>query len=168
MAAARSKARLATEGRAALASRGRDISVVQVDDFYFPSALRNANFARDAVGGAFDWRRLRDQILAPLKRGRPGQYQRYDWPSDALAEWHDVPIGIVIVEGVYSTRVELEQFYDLTVWVECPRPIRLARGIERDGESARRRWEDEWMPAEDRYVKDQSPHTRAELVYTGS
>ncbi len=162
------KSRLATEVRAALVSRGRDISVVQMDNFYFPSALRNANFARDAVGGAFDWQRLRDQILAPLRAGQPARYQRYDWPSDALAEWHDVPHGIVIVEGVYSTRVELKEFYHLTVWVECPRPIRLARGIERDGEAARRKWEDEWMPAEDRYVLEQSPHTQADVVYAGS
>jgi uridine kinase len=159
------KSRLATEVRAALASRGRDISVVQMDDFYFPSASRNGILALDAIGSAFDWRRLRDQVLVPLRGGQPARYQRYDWPSDEHAEWHDVPHGIVIVEGVYSTRVELEQFYDLTVWVECTRPIRLARGIERDGETWRRKWEEEWMPAEDRYVKEQSPHTRADLVY---
>lgn len=137
------KSRLATEVRVALASRGRDISVVPMDDFYLPSALRNGTLALGAVGSAFDLQRLRDEVLAPLRAGQPARYQRYDWPSDALAECRDVPNGIVIVEGVYSTRVELEQFYDLTVWVECPRPIRLARGIERDGEAARRKWEEE-------------------------
>jgi uridine kinase len=136
-----------------------------MDDFYLLSTLRNGTPASDTVGSAFDWRRLRDEVLAPLTAGQPARYQRYDWPSDALAEWHDIPKGIVIVEGVYATRVELEQFYDLTVWVECPRPIRLARGIKRDGEAARRKWEEEWMPAEDRYVREQSPHTRADMVY---
>ena len=159
------KSRLAAEVRAALTSRGRDIVVVHMDDFYFPSALRNGTLALGTVGSAFDWQRLRDEVLAPLRAGQPTRYRRYDWPSDALAEWHDVPRGIVIVEGVYSTHVELEQFYDLTVWVECPRPIRLARGIKRDGEAARRQWEEEWMPAEDRYVQEQSPHTRADMVY---
>jgi uridine kinase len=108
---------------------------------------------------------LREEVLALLRAGHRARYQRYDWPSDALAEWHDVPHGIVIIEGVYSTRVELRQFYHLTVWVECPRPVRLARGIERDGETARRRWEEEWMPAEDRYVKEESPHTKADILY---
>ena len=112
------------------------------------------------------WRRLRDEVLGPLRAGQVARYQRYDWSSDALAEWHDVPQGIVIVEGVYSTRLELEQFYDLTVWVECPRSICLARGVERDGEAARRKWEEEWMPAEDHYISEQSPHTRANIVYT--
>jgi uridine kinase len=162
------KSRLATEVRLALASRGRDISVVHMDDFYLPSGLRNGTLACDAIGGAFDWQRLRDEVFTPLTTGQPGRYQRYDWPSDTLAEWHDVPNGIVVVEGVYSTRVDLEQFYDFTVWVECPRPIRLARGIERDGEAARRKWEEEWMPAEDQYVNEQAPHTRADMVYAES
>jgi uridine kinase len=160
------KSRLATKVRVTLASRDRDISIVHMDDFYLPSALRNGTLGLNAVGSAFDWQRLRDQVLVPLTAGQPARYQRYDWPTDALAEWQNVPNGIVIVEGVYSTRLELEPYYDLTVWVECPRPVRLARGIERDGEAARRKWEDEWMPAEDRYVKEQSPHTRADMVYT--
>jgi uridine kinase len=162
------KSRLATEVRTALTNRGRDAAIVHMDDFYLPSALRNGTPAPDSIGSAFDWQRLRDEVLAPLTAGQPARYQRYDWPSDALAEWHDVSQGIVIVEGVYSTRLELEQFYDLTVWVECPRPVRLARGIGRDGESSRHRWEDEWMPAEDRYVNEQSPHTRADLLYAES
>lgn len=160
------KSWLATEVRVALASRGREISDVHMDDFYLPSALRSGTAAFDVVGSAFDWPRLRDEVLAPLRAGRVARYQRYDWPRDALAEWHDVPRGIVIVEGVYSTRVELAQFYDLTVWVECPRAVRLARGIQRDGEASRHKWENEWMPAEDRYVKEHSPHTRADLFYT--
>ena len=86
-----------------------------------------------------------------------------------LAEWHDVAPqgGVVIVEGVYATRRELASFYDLTIWVECPRELWLARGLARDGESARDRWEKEWMPAEHRYVEEQSPHTRADLLWAG-
>ena len=159
------KSHLATEVHTALTSRGRYVSIVHMDDFYLSSEFGNVARAPVGIGSAFGWRRLRDEVLAPLTAGKTARYQRYDWPSDALAEWHDVPRGTVIVEGVYATRLELEQFYDLTVWVECPRPIRLARGIERDGETARRKWEEEWMPAEDRYVSEQSPHTRADLVY---
>jgi uridine kinase len=73
-----------------------------------------------------------------------------------------------MVEGIYSTRVELKEFYDFTVWVECPRAIRLARGLERDGESAPNCWLTKWMPEEDRYVSEQLPQTRADLVYDGS
>uniref|UniRef100_UPI00406CEA9B uridine kinase family protein n=1 Tax=Paenibacillus sp. FSL H8-0168 TaxID=2921378 RepID=UPI00406CEA9B len=66
------------------------------------------------------------------------RYQRYDWETDKLSEWHTVPAGgIVIIEGVYSIRKELEDKYDFKVWVDCPRKIRLSRGLERDGDCTR-------------------------------
>jgi uridine kinase len=154
------KSELAGSVRAAVESKGRSISVVHMDDFYFPSAARSESF-----GDWFDWQRLRDQVLVPLRDGKLSKYQRYDWLNDALADWCIVVPGISIVEGVYATRLELAPFYDLRVWVECPRDVRLARGLTRDGESARRKWEEEWMPAEDRYVREQSPQTRADILY---
>jgi uridine kinase len=54
------------------------------------------------------------------------------------------------------------------VWVDAPRDVRLARGIARDGEEARSRWEDVWMPQEDRYVAQDDPIPSAHLVVDGS
>jgi uridine kinase len=123
----------------------------------------------EGIGESFDWKRLRDQVLAPLKQEAPARYQRYDWDRDALAEWHDVPAGgIVIVEGIYTTRKELWRQYDFRVWVDSPRSIRLSRGIARDGESVRHVWETEWMPAEDRYSAMQRPDLQADMVIDGS
>jgi len=68
-----------------------------------------------------DWRRLKEQVLAPLSRDEPAAYQRYDWASDELAEWHSVPVGgITIIEDNYCTRQELFDYYDFTVWIEAP------------------------------------------------
>ena len=39
--------------------------------------------------------------------------------------------------------------YDVRVWVEAPYDVRLARGVERDGEDARGTWVERWMPMED-------------------
>ena len=75
-------------------------TVVEFDDFYRPSGERQARRDRE-VGGDFDWRRVREQILVPLADDRPARYQRYDWGDDRLAEWHEVqPGGVVIVEGI--------------------------------------------------------------------
>lgn len=76
--------------------------------------------------------------------------------------------GIVIVEGVYSIRKELRSYYDFTIWVNCPRETRLARGLERDGEEAREMWEQNWMVAEDLYVEIQKPHEWADFVIRGT
>jgi len=53
------------------------------------------------------------------------------------------------------------------VWVEAPAELRLARGVARDGEDARRTWVDVWMPSEDRYVERDDPVGCADLVISG-
>jgi uridine kinase len=78
------------------------------------------------------------------------------------------PKGVVIVEGVYTSRLELAPFYDVLIWIECPREVRLARGVARDGEGARSRWEQDWMPPEDRYLQEQNPRERADVVVDGT
>ena len=154
----------------ALAAFDPDIKVIEMDDFFLPSSERPyGDWSSKPLGGSFDWRRVERQILAPLSRDETGRYQRYDWDADDLAEWHDVPVGgIVIIEGIYSTRRELSPFYTFKVWVEAPRGVRLRRGLERDGKEAREQWENDWMPAEDRYADEHRPFEHADLIVDGS
>jgi uridine kinase len=148
---------------------GQASAIVHFDDFFLPSAERPRGTANARpIGGDFDWRRLRDEVLLPLRDGHAARYSRHDWTLDALAETHEVvPHGVVIVEGVYCTRRELADLYDVRAWVECPRDVRLARGIERDGEIARDLWEVDWMPAEEGYVREHQPMAAADYVVSG-
>ncbi|HEX7065410.1 MAG TPA: uridine kinase [Bacillales bacterium] len=147
---------------------GGEVTIVEMDDFFLPSVEREKNRKQNEIGDV-DWRRVKEQVLMPLSKDQDGNYQRYDWDSDQLAEWHAVPTGgIVVVEGVYSTRNELAGFYDYKIWVESPRELRLQRGIERDGEEAREWWEKEWMPEEERYARAQNPKASADLVIDGT
>lgn len=126
------------------------------------------DFARPSVPG-WDMPRMISQVLDPLRDGRAGRYQRWDWATDEGAEWHDVPTGgVVIVEGVSSTREELSDRWDLTVWVSTPRAVRLERGLARDGAAMRRRWLEVWMPEEDAYVVAQRPAERVDLLVMGA
>lgn len=141
-----------------------------MDDFYLPSNQRlKGTVIENPVGVDFDWLRLKDQVLEPLANDKRSIYQIYNWPSDILGEWNIVtPGGIVIIEGVYSTRKELRDFYDYKIYVYCSREVRLERGIERDGELARNMWENNWMVAEDKYIKEHKPAEQAELVINSS
>ena len=151
-----------------LKTLGWIVAVVKHDDFYLPSSQRE-NQKAGAIGRDFDWKRLRDQVLIPIREGRSAHYQRYDWEADVLAEWHTISASdVVLVEGVYTMRCELADLYDLKIWVECPRAIRLARGITRDGEKARAIWEQDWMPKEDYYVNTHLPRERADLSVSGA
>ena len=90
---------------------------------------------------------------------------RYDWGSDALAERRGIPAGgLVLVEGVYALMRPLTDYYHFKVWMDCPRELRLERGLARDGQEALGQWKDQWMPAEDRYTSTQRAMDLADLV----
>ncbi|GAA1434759.1 AAA family ATPase [Microlunatus lacustris] len=126
--------------------------VVHVDDFARPSVQ---GWERD---------RFAEQVLAPLAASRSARYQRWDWDSDTGAEWHDIPPGVpVVVEGVSSTDVRLGVPWDVQVWVEASREVRLARALERDGESMMDQWLTDWMPSEERYAAAQRPRERSDF-----
>jgi uridine kinase len=148
-----------------------DVTVVEFDDFYLPLAERQSRAARGdmEIGGDFEWRRLRQQVLEPLSRDEAAAYQRYDWPSDELAEWHSISVGgILLVEGNYSTRIQLFAYYDYTLWIDAPREVRLERGVRRGGQDTRQRWLTEWMPEEERYLAAEDPANRVSLVLDGT
>jgi uridine kinase len=113
------------------------------------------------------WPRLLEQVLLPLSQRKPARYQRYDWTERRLAEWHEVTAPLVIVEGVTATRAEFRPFLAYKIWVDCPRELRLQRGLERDGAEAEPLWH-EWMAAEDRYCQEQRPMDHADLILSGS
>jgi uridine kinase len=164
------KTRFAGRLAAALEAALHPVRIVPMDDFFHPSALRlAAAFSPRLAGDEYDWRRVINQLLAPLRYDREAAYQRYDWRADSLAEWHRIlPGGAVILEGVYSMHSELSGYYDFRVGLDCPREIRLSRGLERDGDAWRTRWTNEWMPAEDEYIRSSRPRDRADLRVDGS
>jgi uridine kinase len=134
-----------------------DVTAICLDDFARPTTT------------GWDQERFMHQVLRPVLAGQQGSYQRWDWGTDSPAEWHEVPLGgVIIVEGVSSTRKELGHPWDLTIWVSAPPETRLARGVARDGEQMRSRWTDEWMPEEDAYVAAQRPEERADLAVDGT
>jgi uridine kinase len=145
-------------------------AIVHMDDFFLPSTQRPAGDGADKPPGSdFDWQRLRHQVLIPLAHHQPTSYQRYDWLTDKLSEWHTLAgCQVVIVEGIYTLLHELRVLIDLTIWIDCPRAIRLARGIARDGEAARTRWERDWMPAEDRYIVTHRPQLTVDFLVTNA
>ena len=151
---------------AALAECLDEARVVHVDDFYLPSKEHGTRAGQ--VGALFDLPRLADQVVIPAAAGS-ARYQRYDWDTDTLADWIEIPDRVpVIVEGVYSLHQPLRAAYTYTVFCHADHGTRLARGVARDGEEARATWADEWMPAEDAYLHHEDPAGFAQLVIDSS
>ena len=117
-----------------------------------------------------EWRqRLMQQVIAPLMRDRRARYSHYEWRTGDILGWREIePGGVVIVEGVSTLHSDLGDPWDVAIWVDCPRELRLVRGIDRDGEISRATWVEHWMPEEDQYVSAQQPQARADCIYDGS
>ena len=144
-------------------------SIVEVDDFYSPmTAEERARLGpREGYERYFDWARLLDEAIEPLRGRRRARFRRYDWEMNSLGEWREVaPGGVVIVEGVYSTRAELRPLFGVTVYVDTPREQRAARMTARGYDNLD--WLDHWMAAEDWYVRHHRPAEGADLVIDGS
>jgi uridine kinase len=142
-------------GKTTLASRIRDAQVVGTDEFW--------------DGAEFDLSRLRAEVVGPLLRGESARYNAFSWELQAPAAEPRVvsPRGVIVIEGVCALHTMFREAYDLRVWVEAPRELRLARGIARGGEGARRIWEEKWMPSEDRYVERDDPLSAADMIADG-
>ena len=117
-----------------------------------------------------EWRqRLMMQVVNPLLNERPARYARFEWRNGEIAGWNDIdPGGVVIVVGISTLHSDLGDPWDVAIWVDCPRELRLARGIDRDGEAMRSTWIDKWMPEEDEYIAVEMPHARAHFIYNGA
>lgn len=141
---------------AAVAAAIPRAEVVHVDDFSGPTLPE------------WDWRRFDEQLVTPLLAGRAARYQRWNWDRDAGGQWRVVPVGsVLVVEGVSSTRAEVRLSWDLTIWVDAPRDVRLARALERDGPAMLPRWLEAWMPSEAAYATRERPRERVDLVVDG-
>jgi uridine kinase len=110
------------------------------------------------------WPRLLEQVIEPLVGGRAARYQRYDWPTEQLAEWVDIaPAPIVIIEGVSAGRREWREHLAFIIWIDTPSDVRLQRGLARDGDD----WTDDWddsMAAEDAHYAHDPTREVADIV----
>ena len=110
---------------------------------------------------------LVDSVLEPLHDGRPAAYHRWDWERGEWAERHDVPArDVLIVEGVGSGALACAPFLTMLIWVEAPRDVRMARGIERDGETYRPHWE-RWAAQEAAMFAADRTRERADVRIDG-
>ena len=135
------------------ATRGVHVGVLHLDDLYE---------GWSGLEGSL-WPRLSAQVLEPLRRGRPGRFQRYDWVTGVFDDWVDVPVPTVLVlEGCGSARRSADPFASLRVWVEAPADLRLDRGLTRDGQAAREHWLT-WMRDEEAHFARERTRERADV-----
>jgi uridine kinase len=150
----------------AISKQVTGVTVVPIDDFYRPmsEAIEKSLTPQQVVEWAFDWQRLREQVLMLVHKGLAARYQRYDWSTRRLGDWRTVDLSaVLIIEGVYSSRPGLERFYDLKVFVDVPIETSMRRLRDRGA----RQLIDLWTAADTLYLETATPLEAADLTVRG-
>ena len=127
---------------AALAEQFPDSIVLHTDDFYLPPADRVPGWEQTPCAN-MDLARLRDEVLAPARAGKPVLYRAYSCREGAYLPVQQLAAQpLVILEGSYSHHPLLQQLRPLPV----PREAHPADDQQRQAPQAaarlRRRYAD--------------------------
>lgn len=163
---------------AAVAAQRSDTAVIEGDQFYSGgSAARwDQRSVAERAATVIDWKRQR-VVLQELRQCGSASWPSFDWEAP---DWDSdtVPLtaehftctvgGVVILEGAYSCRPELEDLLDARVLLAPPRAVRREQLLRREGEDYRSDWERRWSAAEDHYFDQIMPEARFDLVLDAS
>lgn len=110
---------------------------------------------------------LREHVLEPLAHGGEARWQRWDWATDAPAEWHPVdPSRAVLIEGCGALSRSNRALASFAVWVELDTGERKRRAFARDGDAYRPFWA-RWAAQERAFIAREHPVSLADVVIDG-
>jgi len=126
-------------------------TVLHMDDFFLRPHQRTE--ARLAIPGEnVDHERFLDEVLTPLQSGAPFTFRPYDCRRQDFGDPVSViPGAVTVVEGSYSCHPDLQDAYDLRIFVDTDRETQLSRIRKRGGEDAVRAFREKWIPLEEAY-----------------
>ncbi|GAA5029922.1 AAA family ATPase [Microbacterium fluvii] len=106
-----------------------------------------------------------DAVLIPHARGMLGVWQRWDWPTEQLAEAHAIdPALPLIIEGSGLLTARTARLGDVRVWLESPERSRRHRALDRDGDTYRPHWQ-RWAAQEVAHLERDRPRELATHVF---
>jgi uridine kinase len=173
------KTTLANDIGVELSTRGCPVLRASLDDFKRPWS---ESHLYDRVSGdgyyrnAYDYDLIRSELLEPLEPC--GDRQVLTHARDPLtgirlpdAVQAAVESTILVVDGVFALRPELQRYWHLTVFLTMPFPVVLRRGADRD-----QAWEPTWecaaelyrtryIPSEQIYLAEVDPIALADFVF---
>ena len=112
--------------------------VAHMDDCYLPWESRAPDWM-EVPAGNMDLKRVRDEILSPVREGRPLWYPLFLPDGPVLDEYGDPividpdDVELILVEGTYSQHPSLKKYYDYKIFLTCEREEQTRRLRNREG-----------------------------------
>lgn len=80
-------------------------------------------------------------MLQERSRGEDTHWQRYDWDTQELREWHSVDARVpLLIEGCGSSPRGTQELSQVRLWVDAPEALRKERALSRTGENFAEHW----------------------------
>ena len=128
-------------------------SVIHMDDFFLPPALRTQE-RRSEPGGNVHYERFLTEVIPKLASGQAFSYQRFDCSRMAPGDWLPVQNnGFVFVEGAYSCHPVLGEYMDRKVFLDIDHETQTERIRTRNGEDILQDFLQLWIPLEEAYFQ---------------
>lgn len=158
----------------ALRTAGREVLQVSLDDFHHVREVRYRRGRTSPEGfwlDSFDYPRFAAEVLRPLGPGGSGRYRPrgHDLATDEVLDepFATAPPGaVLVVDGLFLHRDELEGLWDFTVFLDVPFEVTAARMAGRDGThpDPEHPTMARYVQAQRRYFAERAPWTRADVV----
>lgn len=172
------KTTLARELVAAINAAGRLAVQASLDDFK-TAVVRRGRYptgsAEEYYYEMYDHQAIRSELLEPLGPGGDRSFRTATFDQQRQADLPVVretapPDAIVVVDGVFLCRPELNDLWDFRIFVDIDFGQVLERGSHRDQAwmdslaSAEERYRTRYIPGEQLYLQAVRPHSLADVV----
>ena len=163
---------------AALLAERLGAPLIPGDDFYaasIPDAEWERRTPAERAADVIDWRRLRARALEPLLAGERAEWHPFDFSAGPrpdgtyrMCDQLEVrePSSVILLDGAYSARPELDDLVDLSVLVDVPADVRHRRLAAREAPDVLAAWHRRWDEAEAWYLTHVRPVSTFDLVVT--
>jgi hypothetical protein len=134
-----------------------------MDDFFLrPEQRTRERFTQ--IGGNVDYERFQEEVLLPLQSGQAFSYRPFDCKTCTLSAPVYAPAKkLNIIEGAYSLHPYFGEPYDLKILLTVEPALQRRRILERPA-FLHRRFFEEWIPMESRYMEGFQISSKADLT----
>jgi uridine kinase len=161
---------------AALVGNELHATVIPTDDFFNANVTDeewNDRTAEAKASDAIDWRRLKAEAIQPLLEGHVAEWHPFDFEAGARPDGtygissrptKRNPSNVILLDGAYSSRPELQDVVDFSILIETPVQVRHERLTNREESEFLEKWHKRWDEAEEFYFTHVRPRSSFGLV----
>lgn len=173
------KSQFAKKLKGYLEEKGQRVQIIHIDDFHNPREIRYSgdNEVENYFFRSFNIKKLVDYLLRPIKKNKflqekltllNLQTDKYDIVKNYSVDKDT----LVILEGVFIFREEIEPYLDYKVFIEIPIELCKERALQRDvplyGEDILKKYDTKYIPTQKYYLEKFPPRKYADIIIENS